>query len=68
MWCLYADFKFWIRSSEGTVLSSTLDCNPVFHENVVGVNQMIGIMMGSIAVFGIIYYFVTLLPDGEGGR
>ena len=41
---------------------------PVFHGNVVSVNQMIGIMMGSIAVFGIIYYFVTLLPDGEGGR
>ena len=38
------------------------------HGNVVGVNQMIGIMMGSIAVFGIIYYVVTLLPDGEGGR
>ena len=50
------------------VIKRTLDCNPVFHGNVVSVNQMIGIMMGSIAVFGIIYYFVTLLPDGEGGR
>ena len=49
-------------------IRDTLDCNPVFHGNVVGVNQMIGIMMGSIAVFGIIYYFVTLLPDGEGRR
>ena len=49
-------------------IRDTLDCNPVFHGNVVGVNQMIGIMMGSIAVFGIIYYFVTLLPDGEGVR
>ena len=49
-------------------IRDTLDCNPVFHGNVVSVNQMIGIMMGSIAVFGIIYYFVTLLPDGEGGR
>ena len=74
MWCLYADFKFWFRSSEGTVLSSstyatslikesyasrsihgdgektlsdemveairdTLDCNPVFHGNVVGVKS-----------------------------
>ena len=29
---------------------------------------MIGIMIGSIAVFGIIYYFVTLLPEGEGRR
>ena len=45
-----------------------LDCNPVFHGNVVSVNQMIGIMIGSIAVFGIIYYFVTLLPEGEGRR
>ena len=49
-------------------IRDTLDCNPVFHGNVVSINQMIGIMMGSIAVFGIIYYFVTLLPDGEGGR
>lgn len=49
-------------------IRDTLDCNPVFHGNVVSVNQMIGIMMGSIAVLGIIYYFVTLLPDGEGGR
>ena len=47
-------------------IRDTLDCNPVFHGNVVGVNQMIGIMLGSIAVFGIIYYFVTLLPEGEG--
>ena len=49
-------------------IRDTLDCNPVFHGNVVSVNQMIGIMMGSIAVFGIIYYVVTLLPDGEGRR
>ena len=48
------------------VIRDTLDCNPVFHGNVVSVNQMIGIMIGSIAVFGIIYYFVTLLPEGEG--
>ncbi len=45
-----------------------LDCNPVFHGNVVSVNQMIGIMMGSIAVFGIIYYFIPLQPGGGGGR
>ena len=50
------------------VIRDTLDCNPVFHGNVVSVNQMIGIMIGSIAVFGIIYYFVTLLPEGEGRR
>ena len=50
------------------VIRDTLDCNPVFRGNVVSVNQMIGIMLGSIAVFGIIYYFVTLLPEGKGGR
>ena len=49
-------------------IRDTLDCNPVFHENVVSINQMIGIMMGSIAVFGIIYYMVTLLSAGEGRR
>ena len=26
------------------------------------------IVAGSIAVFGITYYFVTLRPEGEGGR
>ena len=46
----------------------TLDCNPVFQGNVVSVNQMIGIMLGSIAIFGIIYYLVTLLPVGKGRR
>ena len=49
-------------------IRDTLDCNPVFHGNVVSINQMIGIMMGSIAVFGIIYYVVTLLLAGEGRR
>ena len=49
-------------------IRDTLDCNPVFHGNVVSVNQMIGIMMGSIVVFGIIYYVVTLLSAGESGR
>ena len=45
------------------VIKRTLDCNPVFHGNVVSVNQMIGIMLGSIAVFGIIYYIVTVSSD-----
>ena len=49
-------------------IRDTLDCNPVFHGNVVSVNQMIGIMIGSIAVFGIIYYLVILLSKGEGRR
>ncbi len=29
---------------------------------MVSVNQMIGIILGSIAVFGIIYYFVPFVP------
>ena len=49
-------------------IRDTLDCNLVFHGNVVSVNQMIGIMIGSIAVFGIIYYLVILLSKGEGRR
>ena len=40
----------------------------ISYGNVVSINQMIGIMMGSIAVFGIIYYVVTLLSAGEGRR
>ena len=40
----------------------------LFHGNVVSVNQMIDIMMGGIAVFGIIYFLVTLLPEGDGRR
>ena len=27
MWCLYANFKFWVRSSEGAVLSSEYICH-----------------------------------------
>ena len=50
------------------VIRDTLDCNPVFRGNVVSVNQMIGIMMVSIAVFGIIYYLVTLLPNQPTGK
>ena len=42
-----------------------LDCKPVFHGNVVSVNQMLGIMVGSIAILGIIYYFVTSFSKGE---
>ena len=32
---------------------------------MVSVNQMIGIMMGSIAVFGIIYYIVPCCQRGK---
>ena len=47
------------------VIKRTLDCNPVFHGNVVSVNQMIGIILGSIAVFGIIYYFVPFVTKSR---
>ena len=40
-------------------IRDTLDCIRYFMKWYI--NQMIGIMMGSIAVFGIIYYMVTLL-------
>ena len=46
-------------------LRDTLDCKPVFHGNVVSVNQMIGIMIGSIVLFGVIYFIVTSILEGE---
>ena len=46
-------------------LRDTLDCKPVFHGNVVNVNQMIGIMIGSIVLCGVIYFFVTSFLEGE---
>lgn len=46
-------------------LRDTLDCKPVFHGNVVSVNQMIGIMIGSIVLFGVIYFLVTSILEGE---
>ena len=49
-------------------IRNILDCNPVFHGNVVSVNQMIGIMVGSIVLFGIIYFLVTSFLEGEGRR
>ncbi len=33
MWCLYADFKFWFRSSEGAVLSSEYICHFIDQES-----------------------------------
>ena len=46
-------------------LRDTLDCKPVFHGNVVSVNQMIGIMIGSIVLFGVICFLVTSILEGE---
>ena len=33
MWSLYADFKFWFRSSEGTALSSEYICHFIDYES-----------------------------------
>ena len=45
-----------------------MELNTISGLAIVGVICSVVLSMGSIAVFGIIYYFVTLLPDGEGGR
>lgn len=42
-------------------IRDTLDCNPVFRENVVTVQQMIIVMAGSILVFGGIYFLLTVI-------
>ena len=49
-----------------TAIRDTLDCNPQFRGSVVSVSQMLLLMAGSIVVFGIIFFFMTLLPEKEG--
>ena len=49
-------------------IRDTLDCKPVFRGDVVSVNQMIGIMIGSIVLFGVIYFFVTSFLESEDKR
>ena len=44
-------------------IRDTLDCNPHFNGAVVSVNQMLLLMAGSIVVFGIIFFLMTLLPE-----
>ena len=53
---------------EGNVLGHGSITSTEVYAKVALEKKMIGIMMGSIAVFGIIYYFVTLLPKGEDRR
>lgn len=49
-----------------TAFRDTLDCNPVFRENVVTVQQMIMIMAGSVLVFGGVYFLLTVIrPPGK---
>lgn len=49
-----------------TAIRDTLDCNPQFRGSVVSVSQMLLLMAGSIVVFGIIFFFMTFLPEKEG--
>lgn len=49
-----------------TAIRDTLDCNPQFRGFVVSVNRMLILMVGSIVVFGIIFFLMTLLPEKEG--
>lgn len=48
-----------------TGIANSLDCNPVFHGNVVSSGEMIIIMICTIAVLGTIYILVTSLPEKE---
>lgn len=48
-----------------TGIANSLDCNPVFHGNVVSSGAMIIIMICTIAVLGTIYILVTSLPEKE---
>lgn len=49
-----------------TAIRDTLDCNPQFRGSVVSVSQMLLLMAGSLVVFGIIFFFMTFLPEKEG--
>ena len=48
-----------------TAIKDTLDCNPQFQGSVVSVDQMIMLMVGSIVVFGIIFFCMTFLQEKE---
>lgn len=49
-----------------TAIRDTLDCNPQFRGTVVSVNQMLILIIGSIVIFGIIFFLMTFLPEKEG--
>ena len=44
-------------------IRASLDCSPSFRGNVVSTNQMIGIMVASAVIFGIIYLVLASVPD-----
>ena len=43
-----------------TSFKDSFYCNPVFHGHVVSVEQMLLIMAGSILIFGVIYFLMTI--------
>ena len=52
-----------LSSEAVTVIRNTLDCNPVFRGNVVGVSQMYLILAGSILVFGAAYLLIIMIRE-----
>lgn len=48
-----------------TAIKDTLDCRPQCNGYVISVEQMLLIMAGSIAIFGVLYYLLTFLPEKE---
>lgn len=48
-----------------TAIKDTLDCRPQCNGHVISVGQMLLIMAGSIAIFGVLYYLLTFLPEKE---
>lgn len=48
-----------------TAIKETLDCRPQCNGHVVNVEQMLLIMVGSIVVFGVLYFLLTFLPEKE---
>lgn len=48
-----------------TVIRDTLDCNPQFHGTVVSVNRMLLLMIGSIVLFGIIFFCMAAFHTSE---
>ena len=52
----------------GNSIRDTLKKKHKKHKKKKSVNQMIGIMIGSIVLFGVIYFLVTSFLEGEDKR
>ena len=48
-----------------TGIADSLDCNPVFRGDVVSVQEMIWIMVGSTVLLGIAYLLITMIREKE---